>query len=180
MRFKYSLLYLILSILIIVGTGTLLIGYYLNLDTLRETLEEREANKAHESYNWVNADIKHSIKDISALAPMLKQDPNLLNGLKKYQLQGKIEPLKKTMDNLSITLSRMEVGFFLVTDQRGNIVYQASNQFGGGDTSWVWGMEEALAGVDSVSAGLSPLGWTILTLTPLSQGSKQYGVLILA
>ena len=179
MRFKYSILYLILSIMIIVGCGTLLIGYYLNLDTLRTTLEEREASRAYEIYNWVNTDIKHSIRDISALAQILKQDPNLLNGLRQYQLQGEIKPLQKTMNNLYITLPQMDVEFFMVTDQRGKIVYQVSTQFHGDDASWVWGMEEALAGRGSLSAGLSPLGWTILTLTPISQGSKQYGVLIM-
>ncbi|MEW6386636.1 MAG: PAS domain S-box protein [Thermodesulfobacteriota bacterium] len=83
------------------------------------------------------------------------------------------------MDSLSANLSEMQVDLFMVTDLRGKIVHQAAGRFAGDDVSWVWGLEEALAGKEILSTGLTPLGWTILKLTPLAQGSKLDGVLIL-
>jgi PAS domain S-box-containing protein len=179
-RFKYSLSSLILIIVFAVASGSLLLGYFLNVLTLRQTLESREANKARDIYNWINADIRHNIHNISAVTQILKSDPNISNGLVKYEVEGKIEQLQKTINKLQRILSTTNVDFLLVTDLQGHIVYQASeNKVDRPNAIWIWGMDEALAGKENLSASLSPFGWTITTLTPLLKGSNQYGVLIL-
>ena len=179
MRFKYSLLYLILSILIIVAGGTLFIGFYLNQDTLRETMETGESNKANDISYWVNAEIKNIIRNLSTLSQLIKQDPKLVNSLIQYKVHGEVKPLRETMDYLYPTLSQMGVDLFLATDGQGKIAYQASASGVGGDVFKTWGLEEALAGEDIVETGYGPQGWAIRTLTPLSREGKPYGVLIL-
>jgi len=179
MRLKISLAYFITIILILIASSTLFIGFYLNIDTLRNTIEARETDKAMSIYNAIKDKIDGEIKELVAISQIMKRNPQLLEGLIYYQEHDDVGPLKKAMDTLNLPLVQTNVDFFLVTDNKGNIMYQTSTQFNGGDAFWVWGMEEALAGKQRLSAGRSPLGWTILTLTPLVDGSKQYGVLIL-
>ncbi|MFZ5450990.1 MAG: PAS domain S-box protein [Thermodesulfobacteriota bacterium] len=83
------------------------------------------------------------------------------------------------MDNLSPHLSKVAVNLFIVTDSRGNIVYQAPSSVGGGDIYRTWGLEEALSGEEILSSGYGPQGWAIRSLAPLFQDGRQYGVLIL-
>jgi PAS domain S-box-containing protein len=179
MRFKYSILYLILSILVLISGSAFFVGYYLYQDTLRESLEYREANKANDIAYYINSMIDNMMNDIKSLSNILKNDPLLINGIIQYQLYGNVKPLKKAVENLYPNLSRMEVDLFIVADSRGNTAYRAHNPKNGDDLHRWWGLEEALAGEDILAAGYGPRGWAIRTLAPLSQDSKQYGVLIL-
>ena len=179
MRFKFSILYLILAILIIVSGSAFFIGYYLYQDTLRESLEAREEEKAHDITYYVNSMIGNMINDIKTLSDILKKDHVLLRDIVQYQLDGNQKPLKKFIEHLYPNLARMEVGLFIVTDNRGKIVYQSHNPQSRGQVYQTWGLEEALSGEDILASGYGPQGWAIRTLTPLSLGAKQYGVLIL-
>jgi|GEM_PF-421717 PAS domain S-box-containing protein len=179
MRFKYSLLYLIISILIIVAGSTLFIGFYLNAGTMRETMEAREASEARDITYWVNADIQKTIKSLSTLSQLLKQNDKLLDSLSQYQAQGEVKPLQETVDSLYTTLAPMGIDFVAVTDSQGKTVYQAYDPEHGGNISMGWGLEEALAGETILATGYGPTGWAIRSLTPLSRETKQYGVLIL-
>jgi len=179
MRFKYSLAYPIIIIISLVAAVTLVIGYYLNLYTLRETIEAREADRARAIYFTVKDKITNEIQEMVEYSQILKKNPQLLDGLRHYQAHGDLERLKKAMNHLYSPLMKTEVDFFLVTDRQSNMVYRASPRAGVDDLSRVWGMEEALSGKDSLSAGFGPLGWNILSLVPLAEGDKQYGVLVL-
>ncbi|MHB8069029.1 MAG: hypothetical protein ACYDIC_14160 [Desulfobaccales bacterium] len=172
MRFKYSLLYLILSILIIVAGSALLVGYYLNEDTLRKTMEEREGNKARDITYWVNADIHKTIENISILSKLLKQNEKLVYSLIQYKLYGDVTSLRETMDSLYPTLAPLGVDFFLVTDSQGKVAYQAANAGGGDKLLKAWGLEEAWAGEDILETGHGPEGWAIRALTQLSREGK--------
>ncbi|MEW6657623.1 MAG: PAS domain S-box protein [Thermodesulfobacteriota bacterium] len=179
MRFKYSLLYLILAILIMVAGSSLFIGFYLNANTLQETMEAREASEARDITYWVNADIQKTVKNISTLSQLLKQNDQLVNSLNQYQAHGEVKPLQETINSLYLTLAPMGVDFLMVTDSRGKIAYQASDPEHGGLISLGWGLEEALAGETILETGYGPQGWAIRTLTPLSRETEQCGVLIL-
>jgi PAS domain S-box-containing protein len=179
MRFKYSILYLIIAILVIVAGSTLFIGFYVNSETLRDSLEASEANKVHDIIYWVNADIQKSIKNISTLSQLLQQNDILMKSLSQYQLQGDVKPLQEVMGSLYPTLTPMGVDFFLVTDNQGKIAYQASAAEGGGGTFKAWGLEEALAGETILETGYGSQGWAMRAMTPLSRAGKEYGVLVL-
>ncbi len=179
MRFKDSLAYPLIIIISLVAAATLYIGYSLNLDTLRETIQAREIDKSQAIYRAVKDKIDHEIKEIVVLSQVLKTRRQLLNGLIHFYRQGEVDPLQNSMDLIYSSLQELSVDFFLITDQQGKIVYQASPPTGREDLSGVWGLEEALAGKESLSAGAGPLGWAILSLAPLSLEGKQYGVLVL-
>jgi signal transduction histidine kinase len=179
MRFNYSLTYPIIIILIIVAGFSLGIGYYLNISTLKETIEAREQARAMAITDAVNDKIKTYLSEITAVSQILQKSSPLLDGLVYFQKHGDLGPLKKTMDALYPALSRTHLVFFLVTDQKGKVVYRASHQTSEVDVSGIWGMDEASGGETILSAGFGPLGWSILSLVPLAEGPKQYGVIIL-
>ena len=179
MRFKHSLAYPIIFIISLVAGVTLWLGYYSNLDTLQDTIEGREIDKSQAVYRAVKDKIDHEIKKIDVLSQILKEKCQLQIGLIGYQVHGDLEPLQEAMDRLYPSLRENSVDFFLITDQQGNIVYRASTRSTGGDLSGAWGLEEALTGRNTISAGLGPLGWAILSLAPISFEGRQYGVLVL-
>jgi hypothetical protein len=179
MRFKHSLAYPIIFIISLVAGVTLWLGYYSNLDTLQDTIEGREIDKSQAVYRAVKDKIDHEIKKIDVLSQILKEKCQLQRGLIGYQVHGDLEPLQEAMDRLYPSLRENSVDFFLITDQQGNIVYRASTRSTGGDLSGAWGLEEALTGRNTISAGLGPLGWAILSLAPISFEGRQYGVLVL-
>jgi sensor histidine kinase regulating citrate/malate metabolism len=178
MRFKYSLLYLILSILFIISTSIFFIGYYLYQGTLRESLENREAAKAQDVNYNINKIINGRIIDMMQVSNIIRDDPKLINSLRQYELHGDVEQLKKSVDKLYLNLVRMEIDFCIVTDKQGKIGYQATPSHYPIDHQ-AGGLEEALSGEDIVTAGFGPGGWAIRTLTPLFREAKQCGVLIL-
>ena len=179
MRFKHSLAYPIIIIISLVAAVTLVIGYYLNLNSLRETIEAREIDKSITIARAIQDKISDEINELKVYSQFLKKNSQLLDALVYYHVWGDREPLEQAMESLYSPLSATEMEVFLVTDQKGSIIYRAPSLGGGGDLSSIWGMEEALAGKDSISAGSGPLGWAILSLVPLSYTGKQYGILVI-
>ncbi|MFZ5451400.1 MAG: ATP-binding protein [Thermodesulfobacteriota bacterium] len=179
MRFKYSLAFPIILIISLVAAVTLFIGYHLNLSSLRDAIEARETDRSKAIYRAVREKISDDINELKVYSQFLKKDTQLLDALIYHQVLDDREPLNQTINYLYLPLAATEVNFFIVTDQDGHIITQAVNHEAGGDLSGVWGMEEALAGKDTLSAGYGPLGWSILSLVPLSYAGKQYGVLVM-
>lgn len=178
MRFKYSLFYLVLSVLVIISASTFIIGYYLYQDTLRESLHDREAVKAQDINYYIKNIINDKTNDLMAVSNIIKDNPKLFNNFIRYELHNDVEPLKKTADNLFLNLDRMEVDFLILTGSRGQKAYQAPPARAL-DPYQAGGLEEALSGEEIMAAGYGPQGWAIRVLTPLFRESKQYGVLIL-
>ena len=179
MRFKYSLAYPIIIIISLVAAATLFIGYYLNLHSLQDTIEAREKNRSKAIYRTVQEKISDEIQELKIYSRFLKKDTQILDALAYYKVLGNKRPLKEIINSLYPPLAATEVNLFLVTDQQGKVISQASKGGWGADLSGVWGMEEALAGKETLSAGSGPLGWSILSLVPLSYGGKQFGVLVI-
>ena len=179
MRLNYTLAFPIIIILIIVAGTSLIIGYYLNMSTLKNVIEDREIARVMAINDAVNDKINTYIREINAASHLFKKNSLLIDSLVSFQQQGNLGPLKKTIDALYPTLLPMQLDFLLVINQHGKIMYHPPGRVYKGDVSRVWGMEEALAGKDTLSAGVSPLGWGIMSLVPLADRSKQYGVLLL-
>ena len=179
MRFKYSLAYPIIIIISLVAAATLFIGYYLNLHTLQATIETREIDKSKAIHYEVKEKITNEIRGMQIYSRFLKNNSLLLDGLVLSKVLGDKNSLKTVMDSLYSHLSVLGLDFFLVADQQGNILYRPSAASDGGNVSTLWGMDEALLGKDCLAAGSGPLGWTILSLAPLSYGGQQYGILVL-
>ncbi|MHB8068531.1 MAG: PAS domain S-box protein [Desulfobaccales bacterium] len=179
MRFKYSILYLFLSIMIIISGSTLFIGYYIYQDTLRQNMEDNEASKARDITYYINSTISDMINDIITISRLLKANPKLIYDLSQFEINGDLGPLKKTVDQLYANLPRNEVDLLVITDGRGHIVYRASAPAGDGDAYQAWGIEEAESGEEILAAGNGPRGWAIRSMTPLFKEGKQCGVLVL-
>jgi PAS domain S-box-containing protein len=179
MRFKYSLAYPIIIIISLVAAATLCIGYYLNLYSLQDSIQAREMDRAKSIHHFVEEKISHELQEIVAYSQLFKKDPQLWDGLIAHRVHDDKKPLQQAMDRLSPPLQAMGVNFVLLIDPHNNLLYRTSAYSGEDNTSWIWGLEEALAGTDSLTFGLGPQGWTIMTLVPLIRENKQYGVVIL-
>lgn len=179
MRFKHSLAYPIIIIISLVAAVTLCIGYYLNLYSLKDSIQAREMDRAKSIHHFVDDKINHELQEIVAYSQLFKKDPQLWDGLIAHQVHDEKKPLQQAMDRLSPPLQAMGVNFCLLIDPYNNLLYRTSAYSAEDNTSWIWGLEEALAGTDTLTFGVGPQGWTILTLVPLVRENKQYGAVIL-
>ena len=176
MKVKKSLAFPIIIILIVVAFSSLFIGYYFNINLLTKTLEERDKAKNRDIIFIINSIIKIENNKLSALTKVLKENNELAKGLADYAGPGgDIKPLQQAMDRLYADL---DTQIFLVTDRQGRVVYRANEPSARGDDQNVWGMDEALAGEDILTASLGPHGFAIRSLAPISWANKIYGVLI--
>lgn len=177
MKLKKSLAFPIIFILIVVAFSSLFIGYYFNINLLTKTLEERDENKNRDIIYIINSIIKIEINKLSGLTKVLKENNELAKGLADYAGPGgDIKPLQQAMDRL---FANLDTQIFLVTDRQGTVVYRANEPSVRGDDHNVWGMDEALAGEDVLTASIGPRGLAIRSLAPIYRARKIYGVLIL-
>ena len=179
MKFKNSLFIPIIFVLIAVGCGTLCVGYYINIHTLQETLETREADKARATYRFINSQIEEEVNEISALSNLLKRDSALVAALAHYhKSHGDLRPLQQVMERLYAHMRKWDPDIFLVTDGQGKVVYQVNSLADHSDAHLVWGMDEALTGEDIITASHCHHGWEIQALAPLYAADKLSGVLV--
>ncbi len=61
MLFKKSLATPLIALLLLVAVGTLLTGYFINIEALHNTLESRELSKANYTYSIINALISEEV-----------------------------------------------------------------------------------------------------------------------
>jgi PAS domain S-box-containing protein len=181
MKIIRSLPFLIIAILTILASSTLYLGYYLNIHTLRETLESRELEKLNGTFGTAKSIIMEESEELLTLIGILKTTQSLNAGLKfYYQSGGDLAPLKKAMDQLYPQLKQMEFDIFLVTDKQGRLIYRADLPEAQGKKYAMWGMDEALAGEAMLSAGKSREGWSVQAMAPLFDAKRRLaGVIIL-
>lgn len=177
MLLRKSIAVPIILILIIISTGTLLVGYMINIDDLETAMKAREIDKAKNIHNIIDYRIKKEISDLKTSSLLIKTHNELHSAAINYFISGNIAPLKKVMDNIYPNLN---TDIFVVTDEKGIVVYRANDPKKRGDShAGIWGFDEAISGEDIVSASKGPRGWAVRALTPISSGSKNYGVIIL-
>jgi hypothetical protein len=88
MKIFRSLLFLIITILTLLACSTLYLGYYLNINTLRATLESRELEKLNGTYATVNSLIKEEAEELLSLADLLKTSDGLPSSIKNTPSSG--------------------------------------------------------------------------------------------
>lgn len=177
MLLRKSIAVPIILILIIISTGTLLVGYMININDLKAALKSREINKAEYIHNIIDYHIRSEIADLKTSSRLIKNHNELHSAAINYFISGNIAPLKKLMDDIYPIL---DTDIFLLTNRKGIVVYRANDPKKRGDShARIWGFEEAISGEDIVSASKGPRGWAVRALTPISSGTKNYGVIIL-
>ena len=118
MRFKYSLAYPYIIIISSVAAVTLCIGYYLNLNSLRDTIAARETDRYKSIARAAKEKISDEINEIKVYSQFLQKNSQLLDALISYHVRGDAEPLKQALDILYAPLAVTEVDIFLVADQK--------------------------------------------------------------
>jgi len=154
MKIFRSLAFLIFLTLTLLACSTLYLGYQLNIHTLRETMEARELDKVQNIYSIIDSMINEETRHAAGFAKILQQSQKLAAGLSFfYRSGGDFTALKEAMDQSYPQLKTLQSDIFLVTDRFGKVIYRADLPADRGRLYRVWGMEEALAGEDIVSAG---------------------------
>jgi PAS domain S-box-containing protein len=181
MKIFRSLPFLIITILTLLACSTLYLGYYLNINTLRATLESRELEKLNCAYTTVKSLINEESEELLSLAGLLKSSTGLPEALKSYyRSPGDLGPLKQKMDRLYAQIKRLDLDILIVADRRGRLIYRAGFPAAAGEDHPMWGMDEALAGEEIISAGKSRSGWSVQAMAPLVDDKHQLdGVIIL-
>jgi PAS domain S-box-containing protein len=181
MKIFRSLLFLIITILTLLACSTLYLGYYLNINTLRATLESRELEKLNGTYATVNSLIKEEAEELLSLADLLKTSDGLLAALELYYRRGgDLGPLKQAMDRLYAQVKRLGLDILIIADRQGRLIYRADLPAAAGEDYTMWGMDEALAGEEILTAGKGRKGWTVQAMAPLmNAGHQPVGVIIL-
>jgi PAS domain S-box-containing protein len=178
MRIKGSLAIPILALLITVAVSTLLAGYYLNLHSLRGSLEKKEMEKTKNTLYLIKSLISEEIKNLSALSKALKENRELSSALLFYVIsQGDIDPLKGVINRL---FPEINVDIFDVIDSKGKSIYCAkAHGTPKEDYRDVWGFEEVLTGQEQKIVGIGPHGWAIKIFMPVFSGGRFLGIFVL-
>ena len=124
-RFRRSIVFPIVLLLLLIGAGLLLAGYLINRSVFHTVFEEREQHKARNTHQAIDSLVSHEVTRISELAKILKNDTDVVYGLFYYNEAGKnTKPLKLAMDQL---YPKMNISFFVMADTNGKILYRAGN-----------------------------------------------------
>jgi len=122
-RFRRSIVFPIVLLLLFIGAGLLLAGYLINRSVFHTVFEEREQHKAHATHHAIDSLVSQEITRISELAKILRNDTDIVYGLFYYGETSKnTRPLKLAMDQL---YPKMHISFFVMADTNGRVLYRA-------------------------------------------------------
>jgi signal transduction histidine kinase/DNA-binding response OmpR family regulator len=173
---KKSLVAPIIVLLMVIALSTLLIGYWISLSNLRQSLEAREVDKVSGINSAVKSIIAAEVAELKTISRLLVKNDALTRGLGVYAASGDAVPLKGVMDD--IFSANIGVDFLAVTDLKGINLYSRPGGEPGGDLSGLWGMEEALDGAEAVSTDTSVGGFMINVIAPLYRERKLLGTVV--
>jgi len=122
-RFRRSIIFPIVFLLLLIGAGLLLAGYLINRSVFHTVFEEREQHKARNTHHAIDSLVSQEANRISELAKILKNDTDIVYGLFYYNETSKnTKPLKLAMDQL---YPKMNISFFVMSDTNGKVLYRA-------------------------------------------------------
>ena len=176
MKITKSLAIPILCVMGILALGTLLTGYFINMQALRTALVARENDKATTIHFIIQSMIAAEANKLSELALMLKSNSDLRAALEGYsESGGDPSVLRRLMPRFC---PRMDDETAEITDAAGRIVYSSNPyQLPGFDTH-LWGLDEALSGREILATTRDREGWAIRAYSPIVSEGKTHGVVI--
>ncbi len=175
MKSKVSLAFPIIALLILISLSTLLIGYYINLHSLNDSLESREIDKTSYVHFIINSIITEEIEKLTTISKLLKETQELTTSMIFYESFGDSESLKRLMGRL---FSQMKVNIFDAVNTKGTLIYCGGNLVEENEYRHIWGIDEALEGKDVLAVAKDPRGWGIRAFVPIRSAQKLYGVII--
>ncbi|MBM4275012.1 MAG: hypothetical protein FJ134_11215 [Deltaproteobacteria bacterium] len=141
---RKSLTIPIIAIFTAIACGTLFLGYFINISSLKDALETREADKANHINFIISSIIDDDIKRLSELSKVLRENLELVQALARYyESPDTLGSLHRLLDNWN---SQLEVDMFDLTDRRGVEIYCCARCPVEERGCPGWGVEEALAG----------------------------------
>jgi len=176
MKLKNSLAAPIIALLILISLSTLLIGYYINLHSLNDSLESRERDKTSYVHFIINSIITEEIQKLTAISKLLKENHDLTMSLIFSESFEDSKSLKKLMGRL---YPQMEVQIFDAVSSKGTLIYSADgNLKEESEYRHIWGIDEALEGKDALAVAKDSRGWGIRAFVPIRSPQKLNGVII--
>jgi signal transduction histidine kinase/DNA-binding response OmpR family regulator len=175
MKWRKSLLVSIIVLLIVTALTPLLIGYWISLANLRSSLEAREEDKASAIHSIVKSIIDMEIGKLKAISSLIRNDHVLAQALVAYTGSKETALLMRPLDEI---YKDLHIDLLTVTDARGINLYSSKDGEKRRDLSGVWGMDEALEGIQMVSTDTGPQGFVISVITPLYAGDRLVGTII--
>jgi PAS domain S-box-containing protein len=178
-RFRNSIAIPIVLILLILTTGILLAGYYINRNVFYNVFEEREKSKAKNIHLTIKSMLSSEEKRLNSFAKVLKRDTDISYSLYHYKLTGgDLKPLKSVMNQL---YAQMNLPLFIMANPKGNILYRADKTKGEEKLPSFDAFHKALNGEQVITATRSPSGWGLRAIVPIHAFEKRApsGVLIL-
>ena len=157
----------IVLLLLVIGTGILVAGYYVNESVFHSVFEERERNKAGNIHLTIESIVSTEANRISSLARILKNDTDIVYGLFHYGgTLGDAKPLKSAMSQI---YPKTNLRIFAMTDDKGNVLYRAGKEKvpGEGNPGRLAAFKRALKGDQVVTAIRTPEGIGICAIVPV-------------
>ncbi len=177
MKSKKSLAVPIIVFLLLISLSTLLLGYYINIRSLKTSLESREMDKVSYVHFIIKSIMDEEIKKLTALSKMLKDNQELITSLIYYNSFGDLEPAKKVGTRL---FPNLETAIFVILDTKGNPIYCGNENLAGPrEDERVRAMKEASDGKEVMTVAQNSEGWTIQVFTPIHSEAYFRGMVTL-
>lgn len=174
MRMRKTLAVPIIGLLLGAAVLTLVIVYLINVRSLQDALEAREADKVESIKFVIQSLIDEDATELSGFSRLLMENRELSSALASYAQSGDDSRLREVLDRLrpgdGVTLT--------VTDEEGQVVYGTGGSGGRGGTQNFWGIYEALQGEQILATDEGPDGWVMRALSPLFFEDRVRGAVI--
>jgi two-component system, NarL family, sensor histidine kinase UhpB len=159
----------------IVSSTVAVISYSLLSRVIQQSSVAAETARAGGTRLLIQAEVEDEIRRVVALARALRQNASINHVAGNVSLPSRPDQLKTLLDPLYQVL---EISILQVIDQNLNPVYSAFDLGDFGHTSGMWGIAEALSGTEALVSSTGSSGIAIYAITPLSEGAKATGALV--
>lgn len=177
MQFPRTLAIPFVTLFLSVAIGSLLIGFYLNLNALQAALMNREYEKIKNNYSIIKVHIDQEIRNLAALSQALQMNYQLVEKMRDHSQRQKETITLKNL--IARYLPEMDAEIFEITDTNGLIVFSTESDQRPGALNKVKGMGLALQGQNVLAVNEGANGWEVRAFAPLEFNQKIFGVVIL-
>jgi signal transduction histidine kinase/sensor domain CHASE-containing protein len=165
----------IIALLALIALSTLLLGHWIGLASLRDSLESREKDRLAGIHSIVKASIEMEAASLASLTHVLSRNPVL----QELLTDGKGFDRARHQEIVDDLYRGIRVDVIAVTDARGERLFSSGKREDRVDLSALWGMDEALDGQEVVSIDRGVQGFVIQAISPLyGEGAVKGTILV--
>lgn len=166
---------MILAIAVVVS-AVAAVSFYLQSEILEQSFARKEIDRANSPRLLIQAEIADQIERVQALAGLLRLNNDLIAAAALGESPQATQQLKRVLEPFQKVLN---VKMLAVVNANSKTSHYSGGAELARDVSTIWGVAEALSGLESVVTSAGPSGLQIYVVAPLGDQPTNASALIL-